>query len=117
MAEAANANMGLILHQTKARVHVRIIGPEPVAETRSRKQTRRAWRSPLHHKMPVIEEVARITWIRRMRFESRERSEQVARPLPPVAGHLPGSVDSGIPGINRNGIPSVVIEIVADGVR
>src|SRR6185312_6134050 len=105
------------LHQTEPGVHVGIIRAEPVAEARTREDRRGSWGRPFQDVMLAIEEVGRITRVKRMRGKTVERREDVARPLPSVAGHLRRRVDAGIAGVHRRWAPIPIIEVVAPRIR
>src|SRR5258707_2714852 len=61
---------------------------EPVAERPPQHASRRARRAPFHDVVLSIEEIRRVSWIKRHGSESGKWLEFCARPLPAVAHHI-----------------------------
>src|SRR5665213_3078312 len=102
-----------MLNEAKARVHIRVVGTEPVTEPGSGEPGGSTGRGAFHYIVLPVEEIGRIARVRGMRCESFKGSKDVTGPLPTVAGHLMGCIASVGPGINRDGIPPLVVEIVS----
>src|SRR5260370_42326706 len=77
--------MAVVLAAEARYVEIRIMWLEPVAERPPQHASRRARRSPLNNVVLSIEEIRRVSGIKRHRRESGKWFEFRARPFPAVA--------------------------------